>query len=46
MPDRHHLTKAENYALYFAIHQMERQRGWTSPTPLGRNWRFAFGVVF
>src|SRR5262245_12115032 len=43
---RHYLTKAEINALYFATHQMNRPRGWDSPSPVGRYWRAALVVFF
>ena len=43
---RHYLTKAEINALYFATHEMERPRGWDSPSPVGRYWRAALVVFF
>ena len=43
---RHYLTKAEINALYFATHQMERPRGWTSMIPVSRYWRAALVMFF
>ena len=43
---RHYLTKAELNALYFAIYQMQRPRGWDLPMPVGRYWRAALVLFF
>ena len=43
---RHYLTKAEINALYFATHQMQRPRGWSSPVPVGRFWRCALVLFY
>jgi len=43
---RHHFTKAELNALYFATHQLKRPRRWKMPIPIGRYWRCALVVFF